>query len=199
MPGDYASLNESSVAGTVAAEYVGSERMKFSTRLEARRATSLDSYLHTAAVAYSCRRTGPCCCATACSWTSATQRRRRDPAAPANRRGLPPGGQRPLQFPDALRASRRAPVGAATSYLAGSAGGLDSGFLASGLRQDTHILSAHANWQPVSKLTLSGRTPSSGPPTSPTACPRRTGPTWSTAAPCGIWPGAGTPACRPSP
>lgn len=52
MPGDYASLNESSVAGTVAAEYVGSERMKFSTRLEARRATSLDSYLHTAAVAY---------------------------------------------------------------------------------------------------------------------------------------------------
>ena len=55
MPGDYASLNESSVAGTVAAEYVGSERMKFSTRLEARRATSLDSYLH------SCRRTGCCC------------------------------------------------------------------------------------------------------------------------------------------
>ena len=39
--------------------------------------------------------------------------------------------------------------GAATSYLAGSAGGLDR-FLASGLRQDTHILSAHANWQPVS-------------------------------------------------
>ena len=47
--------------------------------------------------------------------------------------------------------------GAASSYLAGSASGLDSQFLANGLRQDTHILSAHANWQPISKLTLSGR------------------------------------------
>ena len=100
MPGDYASLNESSVAGTVAAEYVGSERMKFSTRLEARRATLAGQLSHTAAVAY---KPSP-------DWTPAAaqrraagqgprrQRRRRHPAAPADRRGLPPGGQRPLHF-----------------------------------------------------------------------------------------------------
>ena len=156
MPGDYASLNESSVAGTVAAEYVGSERMKFSTRLEARRATSLDSYRTPRPWPTSCRRTGPCCCATACSWTRPRrQRRRRDPAAPADRRGLPPGGQRPLHFLTRYEHRAERLSGAATSYLARPAAW--TRVLASGLRQDTHILSAHANWQPVSKLTLSGR------------------------------------------
>ena len=159
MPGDYASLNESSVAGTVAAEYVGSERMKFSTRLEARRATSLDSYSHTAAVAY---KLSP-------DWTLLLRngvqldKGRDGNAGDATRLRQQIGAAyRPVdndRFNFLTRYEHRAErlSGAATSYLAGSAGGLDSGFLASGLRQDTHILSAHANWQPVSKLTLSGR------------------------------------------
>ena len=159
MPGDYASLNESSVAGTVAAEYVGSERMKFSTRLEARRATSLDSYLHTAAVAY---KLSP-------DWTLLLRndvqldKGRDGNAGDATRLRQQIGAAyRPVdndRFNFLTRYEHRAErlSGAASSYLAGSASGLDSQFLANGLRQDTHILSAHANWQPISKLTLSGR------------------------------------------
>ena len=157
MPGDYASLNESSVAGTVAAEYVGSERMKFSTRLEARRATSLDSYLHTAAVA----------CKLSPDWTLLLRngvqldKGRDGNAGDATRLRQQIGAAyRPVdndRFNFLTRYEHRAERLSGGHQLPGSAGGLDSGFLASGLRQDTHILSAHANWQPVSKLTLSGR------------------------------------------
>ena len=130
MPGDYASLNESSVAGTVAAEYVGSERMKFSTRLEARRATSLDSYLHTAAVAY---KLSP-------DWTLLLRndvqldKGRDGNAGDATRLRQQIGAAyRPVdndRFNFLTRYEHRAErlSGAASSYLAGSASGLDSQF-----------------------------------------------------------------------
>ena len=154
--GDYASLN-SSVAGTVAAECVGSERMKFSTRLEARRATSLDSYLHRGRGLQAVAGLDPAAARRRAAGQEPRQRRRRDPLRQQIGAAYRPVDNDRFNFLTRYEHRAERLSGAATSYLAGSAGGLNSGFLASGLRQDTHILSAHANWQPVSKLTLSGR------------------------------------------
>ena len=161
--------------------------MKFSTRLEARRATSLDSYLHTA-VAQAVAGLDPVL------RNDAAGQGRDGNAGDATRLRQQIGAAyRPVdndRFNFLTRYEHRAErLSGAASTLAGSAGGLTAA--RHGLRQDTHILSAHANWQPVSKLTLSGRYAFKWTTDESNGLSRRTGPTWSTVAPCGIGPALG--------
>jgi hypothetical protein len=156
--GDYSGLDERSTAATLALEYLGSADLKGAGRLELRRSESLDSLLNTLAVAWKASddwtllaRSGIQLDRGHSSVTGDATRYRQQVGA-----AYRPVADDEFNFITRYEHRFEELTGLATVF--GDGPVIDAGSLLDGERRsEAHIVSAHANWQPVPDITLSGR------------------------------------------